>query len=332
MCLMKNLPNNSSVWQHPDRIATIISGDSLELLPHIPDNSIDCIWTDPPYNLSNDGVTCVAGKMVSVNKGEWDRSKGIEGDYQFNLAWTKECFRILRHTGTIWVTGTLHVHSSIGMALQQSGFRLLNDIIWEKLNPPPNLGCRTFTHSTELMYWASKAQKGEKHKYKFNYQLMKQMNGGKQMKSVWKLGAASKTERKFGRHPTQKPIQLIQRSILASTDKGEVVLDPFSGSGSTGVAALSLKRKFIGIEQIQEYIDLSIKRIESINSADHQGKYSIPPPPPPPDNHHQNDLHSKIHFIWIRSSVLPPRGRKPEAWKGQTPSFSRTWLENIYPN
>ena len=287
MHLTDHLPGNVPIWHLPDETATLISGDSLELLKNLPDNSIDCIWTDPPYNLSNDGVTCVAGKMVPVNKGEWDRSMGVEGDYQFNLAWTKECFRILRKTGSIWVTGTVHVHPSVGMALQRNGFRLLNDIIWEKTNPPPNLACRTFTHSTELIFWASKAQKKDKFKYKFHYKRMKEINGGKQMKTVWRFGSVSKAEREFGKHPTQKPVKLIKRSILASTDEGDVVLDPFSGSSSTGVAALALNRKFIGIEQKQEYIDLSVKRLNSIFSEIVSNKH-LPPPPtttssPPPD-------------------------------------------------
>jgi len=268
------LPRKVPYWSSPQENAVLYSGDALEILREMPDNSIDCIWTDPPYNLSNDGITCIAGKMVPVNKGDWDKSRGIEGDFEFNLAWTKECFRILRKTGSIWVTGTLHVHSSVGMALQLNGFRLLNDIIWEKTNPPPNLGRRTFTHSTELIYWASKSQKKDKVKYKFNYQKMKELNGGKQMKTVWKMNGPRACEKKFGKHPTQKPIDLIQRCLLASTDEGDHVLDPFTGSSSTGVAALSLGRHFLGFDSSEEFIQLSLKRLaEIVNSPPRQVCY-----------------------------------------------------------
>ena len=193
-------------WKSPDGAAALYLGDALELLAQVPDNSIDCIWTDPPYLLSNDGITCVGGRMVSVNKGEWDRSQGLDADHEFNVTWTAEAFRVLKPTGTIWVSGTLHVYPSVGMALRQNGFRLLNDIVWEKSNPPPNLGRRTFTHSTEVVLWASKAAKGSKHRYVFNYAEMRAENGGKQMQTVWKFGAAGRAEKKHGKHPTQKPI------------------------------------------------------------------------------------------------------------------------------
>lgn len=247
----------------------IYKGDALEVLKHLPDESFDCVWTDPPYNLSNDGITCVAGKMVPVNKGDWDRSRGIEGDFQFNLAWTAQCFRILKPTGSIWVTGTLHVHPSVGMALLKNGFRILNDIVWLKPNPPPNLGRRTFTHATEIVYWASKAQKGTAPGHKFNYDQMKQENGGKQMKSVWNFNVPRKgtVETKFGRHPTQKPVALVDRCIRASTELGDSVLDPFLGSGTTGVAALAIGRSFVGIENKPEFLDMAVARMQEICST-----------------------------------------------------------------
>ena len=218
------------------------------MLSRLDDESVDCVWTDPPYLLSNGGITCFAGRMVSVNKGDWDQSRGIDADYQFNLEWTAACRRVLKPTGTIWVTGTLHIYPSVGMALLRNGFRLLNDVIWEKPNPPPNLGRRTFTHSTEVLLWASKSGKGTRHKYTFNYGEMRRENGGKQMKTVWRMNAPRASEKRFGKHPTQKPLELIERCLRASTNEGDVVLDPFAGSGSTGVAALELGRRFIGIE------------------------------------------------------------------------------------
>lgn len=254
-------PSSDLAWSSSDGIDRLYQGDALEVLKQLPDESVDCVWTDPPYLLSNGGVTCFAGRRVSVNKGDWDRSQGVEEDHRFNLAWTAACRRVLKPTGTIWVSGTLHVYPSVGMALVQNGFRLLNDIVWEKPNPPPNLGCRTFTHSTELVLWASKSGKGSRHRYTFNYAEMRRENQGKQMKTVWRMNSPSAAEKRFGKHPTQKPLELIRRCLRASTNVGDCVLDPFSGSGSTGVAALELGRRFVGIEVDPEFIDISLKRI-----------------------------------------------------------------------
>ncbi len=247
-------------------------GDSMELLHRLPEASVDCIWTDPPYLLSNGGITCSAGKMVSVDKGDWDHSQGIEKDHQFNMEWVAACKRVLKPAGTIWISGTMHIYPSVGMALLMNGFRLLNDIIWEKPNPPPNLGCRTFTHSTETLLWATKAPKGSRDRYTFNYAEMKQENGGKQMKTVWRFGSPGKLEKRFGKHPTQKPVALIERCLRASTLLGDVVLDPFAGSGSTGVAAMRLGRRFIGMELEAEFSAVAANRFE----------HMIYPPPPPP--------------------------------------------------
>ena len=251
------------VWESPDRLSCLYQGDSLELMATLEAESVDCIWTDPPYNLSNDGATCASGRRVKVNKGEWDRSQGVESDHEFNQAWLRACYRLLKPTGTIWVTGTLHVYPSVGFAMQQVGLRILNDIIWEKTAPPPNLGCRCFTHATELMLWATKARKG-KERYTFNYEEMKAENDGKQMKNIWKMGAPGKAEKQYGKHPTQKPVQLIDRCLRASTHPGDLVFDPFAGSSSTGVAALSIQRRFMGCEADANHIALSIKRLENI--------------------------------------------------------------------
>ncbi len=259
--MAQNSPNIA--WQSQDDLSTLYYGDSLELMAGLPAESIDCIWTDPPYNLSNDGITCISGRMVKVNKGEWDRSQGVELDHEFNRTWLAACYRLLKPTGTIWVTGTFHVYPSVGFAMQQLGFRILNDIIWEKPAPPPNLGCRTFTHSTELIIWATKARKG-KDFYTFNYEDMKVENGDRQMKNVWKISVPAKSEKLFGKHPTQKPTELISRCLRASTKPNDLVFDPFSGSCTTGVAALSLGRRFIGCEAEQEHVELSIKRLNAL--------------------------------------------------------------------
>jgi len=255
------------VWQSHDRLSNLYHGDSLELMASLPAESVDCIWTDPPYNLSNDGITCVAGRMVKVNKGEWDRSQGIELDHELNKAWLAACYRLLKPTGTIWVSGTLHVYPSVGFAMQQLGFRILNDIIWEKPAPPPNLGCRCFTHSTELILWATKARKG-KERYTFNYEEMKAENGDKQMKNVWRMSAPGKGEKLHGKHPTQKPVDLVARCLRASTNLDDLVFDPFSGSSTTGVAALSLGRRFTGCEADVGHVELSIRRLNNLGQAE----------------------------------------------------------------
>ena len=200
--------------------------------------------------------------MVSVNKGKWDESDSLKYKHTFNKKWIKECYRILKDDGTIWISGTLHNIYSIGMALEETGFKIINNITWQKTNPPPNLACKTFTHSTETILWARKDIKNCK--YKFNYELMKEINNGKQMKDVWKTSLTKPSEKKCGKHPTQKPLEIMERIILASTQEKDLILDPFSGSGTTGIAAYKLDRNYIGIEREQEYLDLSIKRYEEI--------------------------------------------------------------------
>ena len=248
--------NEHGVW--------IYHGNSLEFLDAIaakyPEGRFDCIFADPPYFLSNGGITCHAGKMVKVDKGDWDKSRGPELNHEFNLEWLRRCQRVLKPNGTIWVSGTQHVIFSIGYAMQQLGFKILNDITWEKPNPPPNLSCRYFTHSTETILWAAK---NEKSKHCFNYDLMRQTNGGKQMKSVWRMTAPGGDEKTHGKHPTQKPVTLVERCILASTNEGDFVLDPFLGGGTTAVAAVRNARRCVGIEADSDHIALSMKRVKA---------------------------------------------------------------------
>ena len=257
---------NSTILQFQtlNKEIQLFEGDSLELLETLDPESIDCIWTDPPYRLSNDGNTCVGGTWKSVNKGKWDRSQGVQQDLEWNRSWLKACHRVLTPAGTIWVTGTVHIYPSVGMALQELGFRILNDIIWEKPAPPPNLGCRCFTHSTEILLWATKAQKGSPHRYTFNYQDMKKENDDKQMKNVWRFGPPSAEEKRYGKHPTQKPIKLIERCLKASTNPGDLILDPFAGSGSVGVASMLHHRRFIGCDNNEDSIELAIARLENL--------------------------------------------------------------------
>ena len=247
-------------YENKEHSIKLFHGDCLQLLPQFPRNSIDMIFADPPYFLSNGGITCHAGRMVSVNKGKWDVSQGIERNHEFNLAWLSECQQVLTKNGVIWVSGTSHIIFSVGFAMQQLGFKILNDIIWFKPNASPNLSCRYFTHSTETVIWAAKNQRS---KHTFNYELMKELGNGKQMRNLWEISPPQPREKAHGKHPTQKPLKLLERILLASTNEGDVVLDPFNGSGSTGVAALRLGRKYLGIEISEEYLNLAIARLES---------------------------------------------------------------------
>jgi site-specific DNA-methyltransferase (adenine-specific) len=257
-----------AVLEDPQRGLWLYQGNSLEILDAIaerhPDGLFDMIFADPPYFLSNGGITCHAGKMVKVDKGKWDKSRGPELNHEFNTEWLKRCQKVLRPNGTLWVTGTSHVIFSVGFAMQQLGFKILNDIAWEKPNPPPNLSCRYFTHSTETVLWAAKT---EKSKHRFNYGDMKRVNGGKQMKTVWNLPAPGKREKAFGKHPTQKPVALIERCVQASTNPGDLVLDPFMGSGTTGVVCLNAKRRFMGIELMYEHLDIALRRMRNLNGC-----------------------------------------------------------------
>ena len=245
----------------------LILGDSFDILRKIREDSIDMIFADPPYFLSSDGISCSGGKMVSVNKGDWDKLKvndvsNVEEKYKFNRKWINLCKRVLKPNGTIWISGTLHNIYSIGMALEQEGFKIINNITWQKTNPPPNLACRCFTHSTETILWAKKNDKKARHL--FNYNDMKKFNNGKQIKDVWTGSLTKPSEKKEGKHPTQKPRYILERIILSSTAEGQVILDPFCGSGTTGVEALNRGRKFIGIDNCEEYLQISKRRLEKV--------------------------------------------------------------------
>ena len=248
-------------YYYEDKNFKLIQGDSLKKLKNIEEKSIDMIFADPPYFLSSGGISCSGGKMVSVDKGKWDKSISIQAKHKFNRKWIKLCYKTLKDDGTIWISGTMHNIYSIGMALEQEGFKIINNITWRKLNPPPNISCRYFVHSTETILWAKKDIKKAKHK--FNYQLMRELNGNKQAKDVWESSLTKPSEKRCGKHPTQKPMIILEKIILASTDEGDLILDPFNGSGTTGIVANKLRRKYIGIDLEKEYLDLTIKRKES---------------------------------------------------------------------
>ncbi len=254
------MPNSlpTPAFDDPKHHLRLYQGDCLDILAAIPASSVDLVFADPPYFLSNGGITCHAGKMVSVHKGDWDKSRGPESNHEFNRAWLAACQRILKPNGSIWVSGTAHVIHSVGFAMQQLGFKLLNDISWVKPNPPPNLSCRYFTHATETIIWAAKDKKS---RHTFHYKLMKETNRGKQMKSVWEIRPPESWEKRFGKHPTQKPVALLERILLASTNEGDLVLDPFAGSGTTLLTAFRLRRHALGCELSAEFLSLSIRRL-----------------------------------------------------------------------
>lgn len=263
----------SSVKQRPYFFKgnfVLYHGDSLDTISQIPENSIDMIFADPPYNLSNGGFTVHAGHMVSVNKGDWDKSKGFKDDYDFHYKWLEACKRVLKPHGSLWVSGTYHSIYQCGHALQALGYHILNDIVWFKPNASPNLSCRFFTASHETLIWARKDKKA---KHTFHYDLMKEgywpedflKKSNLQMRSVWSISTPKSNEKKFGKHPTQKPLDLLRRIVLASTNRDAIILDPFTGSSTTGLAAITNGRKFIGIDMEKKYLDLSIKRFNDLN-------------------------------------------------------------------
>jgi site-specific DNA-methyltransferase (adenine-specific) len=260
-------------WRSGDGRVRLFKGDCVAVLESLPAESVDVVFADPPYFLSNGGTTCRAGKRTSVDKGTWDRSNGVEENHAFNHKWLSACRRVLRPNGSIWVSGTGHVIYSVGYAMQQQGFKQLNEIVWEKPNPPPNLSCRYFTHSTETLLWAARDRKS---RHYFDYDRMREINAGKQMKTVWRLTAPGKQEKAHGRHPTQKPIALLERLLLASCPQGGVVLDPFNGSGTTGVAAVQLGHSYIGCDLEQEYLELTRSRLLEVAPQ-------LREPPPAPE-------------------------------------------------
>lgn len=221
------------------------------------------VFADPPYFLSNNGLSIQSGKIVSVNKGTWDKSQGIEYINSFNRKWISLVRDKMKEDATIWISGTMHNIFSIGQTLVEQGFKILNIITWEKTNPPPNFSCRYFTYSTEQIIWA---RKNEKTPHYFNYELMKRLNGKRQMKDVWRLPAIAPWEKKYGKHPTQKPLSVLTRLIMASTKRGAWILDPFTGSSTTGISANLVNRRFVGIDQDKDFLEMSIKRKQDIEN------------------------------------------------------------------
>ncbi|MBD5290198.1 MAG: site-specific DNA-methyltransferase [Bacteroides sp.] len=249
-------------YKSNDRAFTIVHGDCFDVLPQF-DFKFDMIFADPPYFLSNGGISYQAGKVVCVDKGEWDKGGTPESIMEFNRKWLTLCREKLKENGTIWISGTHHNIFAIANLLTELGYKILNVITWAKTNPPPNISCRFFTYSTEFILWARKSPKVP---HKYNYELMKAINEGKQMTDVWRLPAIGRWEKSCGKHPTQKPLALLTRIILASTDEHDWILDPFAGSSTTGIAANLCGRRFLGIEQERDFAILGKNRREELNN------------------------------------------------------------------
>ncbi len=241
----------------------LLHGDTFDLLPQF-NFKFDMIFADPPYFLSSGGISVQSGKVVCVDKGEWDKSMSQDEINAFNLKWLSLCREKLKDNGTIWISGTYHNIFSVANCLTQLGYKILNVITWAKTNPPPNISCRYFTYSTEFIIWA---RKSEKRPHYYNYELMKQLNDDKQMTDVWRMPAIAPWEKSCGKHPTQKPLGVLSRIILASTKPGAWILDPFAGSSTTGIAANLLGRRYLGVEREEEFAKISKARREEIENG-----------------------------------------------------------------
>ena len=256
-------------YKSPNHDFNLICGDTFDLLPQF-NFKFDMIFADPPYFLSSGGISVQSGKVVCVDKGDWDKSMPQDDINAFNLKWLSLCREKLKDNGTIWISGTYHNIFSVANCLTQLGYKILNVITWAKTNPPPNISCRYFTYSTEFIIWARKC---EKVPHYYNYELMKRINGNTQMTDVWRLPAISPWEKSCGKHPTQKPLNLLCRIIMASTKPGAWILDPFAGSSTTGIASNLLGRQFLGIERGVEFAFMSKARREEIERIENYAKY-----------------------------------------------------------
>lgn len=256
-------------YKSPNHDFNLICGDTFELLPQFK-FKFDMIFADPPYFLSSGGISVQSGKVVCVDKGDWDKSMSPEEINKFNLKWLSLCREKLKDNGTIWISGTYHNIFSVANCLTQLGYKILNVITWAKTNPPPNISCRYFTYSTEFIIWA---RKKEKVAHYYNYELMKHINGDTQMTDVWRLPAIAPWEKSCSKHPTQKPLGLLSRIIMASTQPGAWILDPFAGSSTTGIAANLLGRRYLGIEREEEFAAISKARREEIENIQVYGTY-----------------------------------------------------------
>ena len=258
-------------FKSPDCRWALGCGDCIEMMGEIAKKRFlfDCAFADPPYFLSNGGISVQSGRQVCVDKGDWDKSHGAKADAVFTRAWLAALRGILKPSGTVWISGTHHNIFQVANALTELGYKILNVITWQKTNPPPNLSCRYFTFSTEFVIWARRETKVPHY---FNYELMHALAGGRQMRDVWQLPAIGKWEKTFGKHPTQKPLALLVRILLASTQANEWVLDPFAGACTTGIAARLLGRRFFGVDLSADYLSIGARRFGEVETAEFRAK------------------------------------------------------------
>lgn len=258
-----------SFYKSPNNDFTLIQGDCVETLSKFK-FGFDMVFADPPYFLSSGGISYQSGKVVCVDKGDWDKPTTPEDLDAFNLRWLSAVREHMKDNATIWISGTHHNIFSVQQQLLKLGFKILNVITWAKTNPPPNISCRYFTFSTEFIIWARKSPKIPHY---FNYDLMKKLNGDKQMTDVWQLPAIGKWEKSCGKHPTQKPLAVLARLIQASTEPNAWILDPFSGNATTGIAANLLGRNYLGLEKEEEYLTMSKARREELEDLNIRTEY-----------------------------------------------------------
>lgn len=251
----------------------ILRGDCIEKLKSLPDKSIDLVFADPPYNLQLQGdLHRPNHTKVDAVDDAWDQFDSLKIYDDFCREWLSECHRVLKDDGATWVIGSYHNIFRLGVILQDLGYWILNDVIWRKTNPMPNFRGKRFTNAHETLIWASKSQKS---KYTFNYEMMKSLNEDLQMRSDWTLpicngGERLKDENGDKAHPTQKPENLLYRVILSSTKEGDVVLDPFFGTGTTGAVAKKLGRRYIGIEREDSYVSVAKKRLSETQEIENK--------------------------------------------------------------
>lgn len=249
-------------YQTKNKEFILYHGDNREIIENI-DKKFDMIFADPPYFLSRNISTCINGTWKSFEKGEWDKATSLDNINNFNKSWLSACRNVLKENGTIFVTGTYHNIFSVATCMVELGYKILNIIVWQKSDAKPTLSRKYFNFTTEYIVWA---RKNDKVIHFFNCDLMEQLNGGTRMSDVWRIPFLSSWELKCGKHPTQKPLRLLYRIILASTHEGDTILDPFAGSCTTGIAANLLNRNFIGIDQNIDYLSYGIRRKNEIGN------------------------------------------------------------------
>ena len=298
----------------------LYQGDSMNLIGEV-GKQVDVIFADPPYFLSKNIARCINGTWKTFDKGEWDRVVSLEKINLFNRQWLSACRKVLKNSGTIFVTGTYHNIFSVASCMQELGYKILNIICWQKTDAKPTLSRNYFDFTTEYIIWA---RKDEIHQHFFNCDLMEQLNGGKRMTDVWRIPFLSSWEMKCGKHPTQKPLRLLYRIILASTHQGDTILDPFAGSCTTGIAANLLDRKFIGIDQSKDFLDYGIRRKLEIMNSDMAEKILRKISENPEEvmvmvNHARKDLKAKM----IEKGICYLRAGNSKGSLCVTPGFER---------